>query len=95
VLDAVEHQRRLRGELCRDSALSGNLEVFSLHLSLYHNVCIVFWFIAFITRFPQSIPLLTEAGARDRIGKGFVPEIKPLDGLLAKLQSRTKAVVEK
>jgi hypothetical protein len=52
VLDAVEHQRRLRGELCRDPALSGSLEVFSLHLSLYHNLCIVFGFIAFITRFP-------------------------------------------
>ncbi len=46
-------------------------------------------------RLISRVCVAADAGARDRIGKGFVLEIKPLDGLLAKLQRRSKAVVEK
>lgn len=34
-----------------------------------------------------------ECAVRDRIGKGFVPEVRPMGDLLAKLKSRREQVV--
>jgi hypothetical protein len=39
--------------------------------------------------------LCTAVTSRDGIGKGFVPEMKPMEDLLAKLKSRSKEVVSR
>lgn len=56
-----------------------NSDPLALHVEVKCSSCL-----------PLIVVLLVpaEAGQRDRLGKGHVPEIKPLSGVLAKLQER-------